>query len=542
MMRKYKSIILLFLFTFPLLSIKAQPIDSLLLILEHTIQNKELYNSIKQNKIKQHKESLGSGEFTVDLYETNKKLINEYNYYKLDSMLKYIELNLKIATKINDQTLIHESTIKKIKILLNAGKEVEALKSLEGISRSILPDSLLLDYFRIQFNLYAQLAYKSISETHKAECKINMSCYFDSLMQIIPLYTGPYLELMEMNHYHNNELNESLSYNTQRLLETDHNSEYYPQINFYRALYYKAQGNLQSAKYFLIQTAIADLKRARKNNGSLTQLAMILAEENDYKRANKYINIAMEDAVYYNSDLRYLFLSKVLPSINNSYQHEVDKKNNELSIYSSLLAIASFLLIIIMYLLYRKNKKLNLHKLQLKKSNLNLKQLNLVLENTNTQLKEANKIKEQYIGNFFDLCTKYIDKLNNYRKMVYEDVINKKTAELIQKTKSDKIIIMERANFYRYFDATFLSIYPYFVEKVNDLIIPEHQIKLKNKELLTPELRLLALTRLGINDSTRIARLLGYSVNTIYNYRAQLKNKLKDDRTLFEDRIMEIDS
>jgi DNA-binding CsgD family transcriptional regulator len=41
-------------------------------------------------------------------------------------------------------------------------------------------------------------------------------------------------------------------------------------------------------------------------------------------------------------------------------------------------------------------------------------------------------------------------------------------------------------------------------------------------------LRILALIRLGITSSSKIARILRYSVNTIYNYRASIKNRAKD--------------
>ena len=43
--------------------------------------------------------------------------------------------------------------------------------------------------------------------------------------------------------------------------------------------------------------------------------------------------------------------------------------------------------------------------------------------------------------------------------------------------------------------------------------------------LLTPELRVFALIRLGISDSGKIATFLHYSSQTVYNYRLKVRSK-----------------
>jgi len=98
----------------------------------------------------------------------------------------------------------------------------------------------------------------------------------------------------------------------------------------------------------------------------------------------------------------------------------------------------------------------------------------------------------------------------------------------------------EVAGFYANVDKTFLHIYPSFVEEFNSLLVDNEKIVLKKGELLNTELRIFALIRLGIEDSSKIAKLLRYSVNTIYNYRAKVKNKAKGSREDFETLIMKI--
>jgi hypothetical protein len=60
-----------------------------------------------------------------------------------------------------------------------------------------------------------------------------------------------------------------------------------------------------------------------------------------------------------------------------------------------------------------------------------------------------------------------------------------------------------------------------------------HQFILNNKNELNTELRIFALVRIGISSSSKISKILRYSVNTIYNYRAGVKNN-SIDREDFE--------
>ncbi len=78
----------------------------------------------------------------------------------------------------------------------------------------------------------------------------------------------------------------------------------------------------------------------------------------------------------------------------------------------------------------------------------------------------------------------------------------------------------------------FLHLFPNFVGKFNDLLQENEQILPKKGELLNTELRIFALIRLGIEDSSQIAEFLRYSVNTIYNYRAKVRNKARGSREI----------
>ncbi len=79
------------------------------------------------------------------------------------------------------------------------------------------------------------------------------------------------------------------------------------------------------------------------------------------------------------------------------------------------------------------------------------------------------------------------------------------------------------------------------MDKFNALLAEGEAIVPKGDDILTPELRVFALIKLGIVDSSSIATLLHYSANTIYNYRAKVKNKAKGDRDSFEAAVKAIE-
>ena len=172
--------------------------------------------------------------------------------------------------------------------------------------------------------------------------------------------------------------------------------------------------------------------------------------------------------------------------------------------------------------------------------NENLTDANQQLNKVNQQLSEANHIKEEYIAHFFDLCSTYINKLEDYRKALNKKAANKQMDELFKMLKSTTLVDSELDELYKKFDNIFLSLYPNFVQEFNSLLIHEEQVLPKQGELLNTELRIFALIRLGIIDSVKIAGFLRYSLSTIYNYRTKARNKAAVSRDEFEEMVMNI--
>ena len=96
--------------------------------------------------------------------------------------------------------------------------------------------------------------------------------------------------------------------------------------------------------------------------------------------------------------------------------------------------------------------------------------------------------------------------------MLNKQAASGKVEELYKTLKSSRFIDEELKEFYQNFDNSFLSIFPDFVKRFNELLPEEERIIPKQDERLTTELRIFALIRLGITDSAKIA------VPTLFHY------------------------
>jgi len=197
--------------------------------------------------------------------------------------------------------------------------------------------------------------------------------------------------------------------------------------------------------------------------------------------------------------------------------------------------------------LYKQMRKVSRIREQLHRTGEKLVELNKDITNTNNQLtdinaqlSESNHVKEEYIAHFFDLCSTYINKLEDYRKTLNKKAAAKQLDELFSMLKSTTVVDNELDELYKNFDTIFINLYPTFVKDFNSLLVPDEQVVLKSGELLNTELRIFALIRLGITDSVKIAAFLRYSLSTIYNYRTKTRNKAAVSRDEFEEMVSRI--
>lgn len=545
---KYKPLFALILILTLNASYASSEVDSLINVLKKEINNSRFYIKTKEDKITNLKSLLTDEKASLNnQYFIINKIIDEYQYYSFDRALLFTEKNLDIAKKLKDKYKISESQLKLSRLLVDSGRYKEALDILKDIKRSNLNDNLLNIYYFNQKEAYSGLNFYTMVKINKNEYRELYYKYEDSLSKRIALSSAESMALLEKKYRDERKLPEALEINTKRLKNTKIGTREYSMVTFERSILYELLSDVDNQKKFLILSAISDIKSNVKDNASLSNLAMILYSEKDIDKAHQFISFSMEDAKFYNSQLRYVNISNVLTSITKAYDLRSNEQKLKLKTFLILISLLGLLLLAVVVYVYKQNKKISLARNNLKDVNEQLNSLNKELNIKNDDLNnlyvllsKSNDIKVHYIGTFLNLYSEYIDKLDVYRKLVTKYITANKSRDLLDLTKSKQVIDTELKLFYKNFDESFLHIYPNFIKEFNKLLKEEDQIVLKNNdEILNTELRIYALIRLGITNSSKISKILRYSVNTIYNFRVKIKNSAIN-RDEFENQVKKI--
>lgn len=523
-------------------------LDSLLYELDKAIHNNETFLQQKMTRIAGVNKRLKQVVPTsVDCYELNMELYREYKAFICDSAIHYLDKNIQLARKMNNVNLENTSELELSYLLSSSGMYKEAVDVLDSINRTALQPHQLVKYYTCFDRAYGELGYytqhKAVAGYYWQIAQLNK----DSLYTLLDPQSDEYLILQETLLRDNHKYADALKLNDVRLKDAISGTPLYALVTYHRSLIYNKIGDKESEMYYLALSAISDIESATKDHASLWMLAKLLYEAGEVERAYQYMRFSWNDTKFYNARLRSWQSADVLSLIDKTYQAMIEKQNGRLQLYIVLISVLLFLFLGALLYIYRQMKRLSVARNhlqtandQLSKLNKDLRDMNLCLKSINEELSESNQIKEEYIARFVKLCSTYINKLDGYRRMVSKKLSDGRVADVLKITRSQDAMDAELEELYANFDTAFLHIFPDFVKKFNALLLPDDQIALKRGELLNTELRIFALIRLGIEDSSQIAEFLRYSVNTIYNYRSKVKNRAGGSREEFEEQVKAI--
>jgi hypothetical protein len=525
----------------------AVDLDSTYQELDAVIKDKAKYDALREKKISALRAELRSARSYKQVYSLNERLYEAYKAYRYDSTANYLKRNIVLAQNNHDIIHSNQSTIKLAYLFASSGLYLEAVNLIKSIDKRHLEKDLLVEYYSTCNHIYGEQAHYSPDKQSSNYYSRLEHQYKDSLLKCLPHNTQLYYSILETDARNNNQIDLALRYNNMQMSLVGNNCPEYSIICYFRSVDYKSKGDVNQEKYWLAISAINDIKQAVRDQAALWTLADILGQESDLDRSYRYIRFSWDGTRDYNTPLRKMQTSSVLSMVDHNYQMMMEKQNTRLRIYLFLISALLLLLIVAVGYVYVQMKHLAETRNNLHIANSHLTELNYRLKDTvdslnksNAQLVDSNKIKEVYIGRFLTLCSLYMDKLDVFRKTVIKKT---KTGDLIEYLSNSKIQSLKEedlADLLRNFDYAFLCIVPNFISEFNNLLKPDDRIVPEKDELLTTELRIFALIRLGIDDSSKIAELLHYSVNTIYNYRAKVKGSANISRDEFEKKVKEI--
>lgn len=543
-----KKIILVFLAIFFSGMLQAgggESIHALLNELDGVIKNRQSYGAVKEARVNELKKQLRQSVSDEQRYHFSSILFDEYRSYNADSSYVYARQKQALAVRLGGRFYLDDSAMNMVEFMGATGMYKEALERLDRIQKETMDRGLRPYYYHLYRHIYGLMGDYSVTEEERANYYRLTDLYRDSILLVNQADTLSQVLVKADKLTVYAEYDQAIAALLdiyQRFYSDEHSRAL---LAYTLSEAYRMKGNKEEQKKYLAISAIADLKSAVKEYVSLRKLASLIYEEGDIDRAYRYLKCSLEDATLCNARLRTLEISQVFPIIDKAYQLKTDSQKREMKIFLISISLLSLFLLVAIFFVYRQMKKVAVARREVLNANTLLQDLNGELHQSNLQLKEMNHrlseasyIKEEYIGRYMDQCSAYLEKMDLYRRSLNKIAAGGKVEELYKVIKSSQFIEDELKEFYANFDMTFLQLFPNFVEEFNALLVEKMQPK--QGELLNTELRIFALIRLGITDSTKIAQFLRYSVTTIYNYRTRVRNKAVGEREEFENKVMKI--
>lgn len=487
----------------------------------------------KEARIDSLRQTIRPSMSASTLYQLYGQIFEEYYVYRSDSALFYVDQAEKMAIRLNDLQKQQQCIINRSLLLATTGYFSQALEQLNEINRAQVDSTMLLSYYTAYEWVYSVWSEYSNDDVYAPQFRKKEVLYNDSMLQVLPRESNEYYYWKgELKARTGNQLEAQQAYE-KALLGLAVNTRLYACVTCGLAFAHKRQGNFREYEKYLILSSISDNTCPLKENLSMQELAIFLYETSDQEleKANRYLNYSMEDAMFYNNRLRMLEIARKFPSIVSSYQQKSNDKSERLTRAICFISLLSLLLAVSIFYIYRQMQ-------QLGKQRKAVTHMNNQLTELNNELLRTNHIREEYVSLFLDLCAAYIDKLNRYQDLVKRKVKAKQTEDLA-KLANNKMSENDAKHFFVNFDTTFLTLYPNFIKEFNALLREGEEIIPQKGEILNTELRIFALVRLGIKDSSRIATLLFYSPQTIYNYRTAVRNRARD-RESFEEKVKQL--
>ncbi len=499
-----------------------EDVDSLLKRLDRELAKRESYISVKRDRI----DSLKKVEMTAGIpdslrYSAILGLGDDYNSFNTDSALMFYNIGFNRAQAAGLDSIALRFALRKTKVLPLVMFFSESSQLMDSINRVGVPDGLLAEKLESerQMQFYTANFFTDYPSVYDSIIALQDKAQ-TGLLELLP-EGSPVYKLNLAEHYsHHGDYSKAMVILTELISETGDTDPIYARATHLLAEIARERDDIDGYMYYLAKSAIADTRCATLEVASLQELGKMLYEKGDVARAHDYLAVALSNAVDCHASLRIIQTSQSIPLIEGA--HKAQLHSNRMRIYAVMAAMA--VLMVFLAIVTRIARKRNAQ-----------------LRSMTRCLTDANKTKDVYIAQFLNLCSIYMDKLNQFNKVVNHKITTGKVDDLLKLTKSGKFIEEQSKEFYEVFDDAFLHLYPDFVADVNALLEPDKQVELKDNEKLNTDLRILALMRLGVEDTSRIAQMLNYSVYTIYTYRNKFKSRAINRET-FDSDVMAIHS
>lgn len=527
--------------------------------LDSSLGKSAAYTTEKERRISSLRRRLSQTANPEQRFWICRNLVDEYSSYNSDSALHYIDASTAVGRQTGRREWVDEMNLNRAYIYAATGLLSEAESALNEVDPRQMTPALASEYYnRLLFVLTHKDQYlgkNSLTRPYSERAKAML----DSVSRLMQPSDPQYIWFLAWRSMTDPAKTREAIPVVEKALESSTYSTREEAMNAWiLSRLYELTGNSDMMMRYLILSAIADVRTSNKEIASLEEISNRLYQSNDLERANDYISHCLQLANDYKSRVRVGRLADLQYHITKAYSQRNDRQRRKLNVYFIIALVFAAGLAVAMLILYKQNRRIHRSKTELDRSNAQLNSKVEELSQTRRQLKEANDrleilyrnvrdeagelaagndAKERYIADIFAICSDYISKLDEFRRNIYRKIVAHNFDEVKELTKSHELSHGEIKELYQNFDSIFLKVYPNFVDDFNTLLRPDERVAMKKPGVLTTELRIYALVRLGINDSVKIARFLHCSTQSVYNARMKMRNKSDISKEQFAEAV-----
>ena len=467
-------------------------------------------------------------------------IVDGYREFQNDSALFYVEKLYDYARETGDSQLIESAQIKKAYQAAKSGMYAASLDYLSQVDTLTIGVDGMLDYYRVRYYLMGEMcSYCYIWEKRDEYVAEENRCR-QEIMKRLPENSGECLMYRAYDALMSHQYEEAEMYSNRCLRTEPKYTPVYKLAAFHRRFICECLDQPNMACYWLAECAISEMRLAMTDQVGLWSLASKLGDD-ELERQYRYIRFSWDAATMFGqSSVRSWQITPVLSTVEHKYQEEVNRLNNIQQLGILCLSVLTIILLVALLFINSQRKRIALARRQLEERNTQLAAANSQLSTLNSQLSDSSRAKEEYIVQLLEYNSDFIDQKEEVRRNESKLLRNGNIKELTKLLNSADKTGKELNQLLARFDDIFLGLYPTFIEDFNALLNEEGKIKVTRNERMNTPLRIFALLRLGIEKTADVSKILHCSANTVYNYRAQLKNAYLFERDEFEDAVRRI--
>ena len=319
------------------------------------------------------------------------ELYDMYRSYKNDSALLYIRKCITLADSLRRYDIAGQARSKMARQCSNSGMYIEAGNLLDEVNVAYLTRQGKADYYEARNHLCGEIATYSLLPEVKERYFAMQSHFRDSLNMVADPSGEQYFMQRIWDLIAQNKLPEALEVSEQWINKVGIGTREDALASYYRHIVYDYMRDGIMVRFWLGNSALADIKNAVMDQASLIMLAYMAINDGDMERSYRYIRFTWDCNNFFNTRMRTSQISPVLDIIEKNYQASVERKTRFLSTASIVFTFLTLLLFAILYYVYHQKRKLAKAKKDLLSANEQLSETNEKLQRMNDWVTKCNK-------------------------------------------------------------------------------------------------------------------------------------------------------